>query len=287
MGELTFFLGLQVKQLKDGTFISQTKYTRELMKKFGMEDSPSAKTPVDLSLHLAKNRGEPVSQLEYARVIGSLMYLTHARPDIAYAVSVVSQFMHNPKDVHLQAVHWILHYLKASPGKGIIFRRNKRLILEAYTDTDYGGSLVDRKSTTGYCTFLVGNLVTWRSKKKNVVARSSAEAEFRAMAQGICELLWLKIILDDLKIKWDGPMRLYCDNNSAISIAHNPVQHDRTKHIEIDGHFIKEKLESGLICTPYVSSGNQFADVLTKGLNSATFHQMIAKLGMEDSYSPA
>ena len=97
---------------------------------------------------------------------------------------------------------------------------------KAYTDADYAGSAIDRRSTTEYCTFLGGNLVTWRSKKQNVVARSSIEAEFRAMAQGICELLWLKIILEDLKIKWDGPMKLFCDNKSAISIAHNPVQHD-------------------------------------------------------------
>ena len=158
--------------------------------------------------------------------------------------------MHNPKEIHLQAVYRILHYLKANPGKGILFRRNERVVLEAYIDADYAGSPVDRRSTSGYCTFLGGNLVSWRSKKQNVVARSSAEAEFRAMAQGICELLWLRILLNDLQIKGNEPMRLYCDNKSAINIAHNPVQHERTKHIEIDWHFIKEKIESGLICTP-------------------------------------
>ena len=113
---------------------------------------------------------------------------------------------------------------------------------------------MDKRSTTGYCTFLGGNLVTWKSKKQSVVARSSVEAEFRAMAQGICELLWMKVILEDVKVKWGEPMRLYCDNKSAISIVHNPVQHDRTKHIEVGIHFIKEKLDSGLICAPYVST---------------------------------
>ena len=106
------------------------------------------------------------------------------------------------------------------------------------------------------------------------------------MAQGICELLWLKIILDDLKIKWETPMKLYCDNKSAINIAHNPVQHDRTKHVEVDRHFIKEKLESGLICTPYISTENQLADVLTKGLMSSAFQKIVGKLGMENIYSP-
>lgn len=180
-----------------------------------------------------------------------------------------------------------MQYLKGTPGRGILFERNGNVRLEAYTDADYAGSIVDSRSTTGYCTFLGGNLVTWKSKKQSVVARSSAEAEFRAMAQGICELLWLKIILEDLRIKSDAPMRLYCDNKSAISIAHNPVQHDRTKHIEVDRHFIKEKLDSGLICTSYVSSQDNLADILTKGLNSNNFERIVSKLGMENTYSPA
>ncbi|RVW23389.1 Retrovirus-related Pol polyprotein from transposon RE1 [Vitis vinifera] len=194
--------------------------------------------------------------------------------------------MHSPKEAHLQITYRVLQYLKGTPGKGILFKRNGGLVLEAYTDADYAGSIIDRRSTSGYCTFLGGNLVTWKSKKQNVVAWSSAEVEFRAMTQGVCELLWLKIVLEDLKIKWDGPMRLYCDNKSAISIAHNPVQHNRTKHIEIDRHFIKEKLDSGLICTPYVSTHGQLDDVLTKGLSSSVFQSFVSKLGIVNTYSP-
>ncbi|XP_059654522.1 secreted RxLR effector protein 161-like [Cornus florida] len=154
--------------------------------------------------------------------------------DIAYAVSVVSQFMRNPKESHLKAVYRILQYLKGTLGRGILFKKGEGLTLEAYTDADYAVSVINRRSTSGYCTFLGGNLVTWRSKKQNVVARSSAEAEFRAMTPGICELLWLRIILEDLKVRWEGLMKLYCDNKSAINIAHNHVQHDRTKHIEVE-----------------------------------------------------
>ena len=120
-----------------------------------------------------------------------------------------------------------------------------------------------------------------------MVARYSVELEFRAIAQGLCELLWLKIILDDLRIKWDGPMKLYCDNKSAINIAHNPIQHDRTKHIEIDRHFIKEKLEERVVCMSYVPSEHQLVDILTKGLNSSMFHDLVLKLGMEDIYFSA
>ena len=120
-----------------------------------------------------------------------------------------------------------------------------------------------------------------------MVARPSVESEFRVIAQGLCELLWLKIILDDLIIKWDGPMKLYCDNKSAINIVHNPIQHDRTKHIEIDRHFIKEKLEEGVVCMFYVLSEHQLANILTKELNSSMFHDLVFKLGMEDIYSSA
>ncbi|KAE8725655.1 GTP-binding protein [Hibiscus syriacus] len=176
-----------------------------------------------------------------------------------------------------------LVYPSNTPGRGILFKRGGNLTLEAYTDADYAGSVVDRRSTSGYCTFLGGNLVTWRSKKQNVVARSSVEVEFRAMSLGICELLWLKIILEDLKIKWEGPLKLYCGNKSTINIAYNPVQHDRTKHVEVDRQFIKEKLYNGLICTPYVSTVDQVVDILTKGLPGKLFQTFAGKLKMKTS----
>lgn len=288
LGKLKYFLGIEVAHSQQGIFISQQKYVLDLLKETGKLGCKPVETPIEFNHKLGDDPQDiTVDKHSYQRLVGRLIYLSHTRPDIAYAVSVVSQFMHNPKASHLTAVHRILQYLKGTPGKGILFKKGEGLTLEAYTDADYAGSMVDRRSTSGYCTFLGGNLVTWRSKKQNVVARSSAEAEFRSMALGICELLWLKIILEDLKIEWRKPMRLYCDNKSAINIAHNPVQHDRTKHIEVDRHFIKEKLDSGLICTPFVPTRNQLADILTKGLSSASFQGIISKLGMEDIHSPA
>ena len=187
--------------------------------------------------------------------------------------------------------------LKGTSGMGVLFKRGNELTLKAYTNANYAGSIDDRRSTSGYCTFLEGNLITWRSKKQNVVARSSIKAMFRAMALGVCELLWLKIILEDLKIAWKGLMKLYCDNKSAIDITHNLVQHDRTNHVEIDRHFfligeidrhfIKEKLDSRLICTPFVSTEGQLVDMLTKGLNSIAFQSIIGKLRMDNIYLPA
>ncbi|GMI89878.1 hypothetical protein HRI_002657100 [Hibiscus trionum] len=289
LGRLKYFLGIEVAHSQQGIFISQQKYTLDLLKETGKLGCKPAETPIEVNHKLGDSDEDDmaVDRGSFQRLVGRLIYLSHTRPDIAYAVGVVSQFMHNPKKSHLRAVMRILQYLKGTPGKGIMFRRGGNLTLEAYTDADYAGSRMDRRSTSGYCTFFGGNLVTWRSKKQNVVARSSAEAEFRAMALGICELLWLKIILEDLKVEWNGPMMLYCDNKSAINIAHNPVQHDRTKHVEVDRHFIKEKLDSGLICTPYVTTGNQIADILTKGLLGKDFQKLTSKLRMEDIHAPA
>jgi len=148
------------------------------------------------------------------------------------------------------------------------------------------GSIDDRRSTTGYCTFVWGNLVTWRSKKQSVVARSSAEAEFRAVAQGICEGLWLKKLLEEVNVSIKPPIKLYCDNKAAINISLNPVQHDRTKHVEVDRHFIKEKVEEGIICMSYVPTQEQTADVFTKGLPKQKFDDFIFKLDMINIYDP-
>ena len=202
LGKLKYFLGIEVAHSRQGIFISQQKYVTDLLKETGKLGCKPASTPIDPNHKLGEAEGDTsVDREMYQRLVGKLIYLSHTRPDIAYAVSVISQFMHSPKEVHLQAVNRVLQYLKRTPGKGILFKRGAVLVLEAYTDADYAGSVIDRRSTSGYYTFLGGNLVTWRSKKQNVVARSSAEAEFQAMAQGICELLWLKIILEDLKIE--------------------------------------------------------------------------------------
>lgn len=162
--------------------------------------------------------------------------------------------MHYLTKEHMQAMRRILCYLKTTLDKGILFKLGVGLDVIGYNDADYGGSLIDRHSTTCYCVFLGGNLVSWRSKKQGVVARSSVEAEFQALALGLCKLLWLKIILEDLRISGNGLIKLCCDNKSTINIAHNPVQHDQTKHMAIDKHFIKEKLNVGLLCIPHVPS---------------------------------
>ena len=168
------------------------------------------------------------------------------------AVSVVSQFMHAPSEEHMEAVYRILRYLKSAPGKGLLFSKNGISNIEGYIDSDWADDQTTRRSTSGYFTFVEGNLITWKSKKQKVVARSSAEAEFRGMAHGVCKLLWIRNILRDLGIEYATPMNLYCDNKAAIQIAQNPVQHDRTKHVEVDRHFIKENLYEKIIQFPFI-----------------------------------
>ena len=155
-----------------------------------------------------------------------------------------------------------------------------------YTDADWAGNISDRQSMSRYYTFFGGNLVTWRSKKQGVVAQSSAKAEFRSLARGICEVMWIKRFLEDLKISVSLPMKLYYDNKAAISIAHNPILHNRTKHIEVDKHFIKEKLENGLICVPYVPTTQRTANIPIEGLYKRQFDFLVSRLAMEDIYKP-
>lgn len=218
--------------------------------------------------------------------MGRLIYLSHTRPDIAYAVSVESQFMLAPQKSHMEAVFRILRYLQKAPGKGLLFTRKRNMDITGYSDADWAGDQVTRRSTSGYLTFIGESLVTWRSKKQKVVARSSAEAEFRGLAQGICELLWVRRVLKDPGFTHKKPMDLYCENKAAIAIAHNPVQHYRTKHVEIDRHFTKEKLELQEISLPFIKSGDQLADVLTKAVCGRVFNSSIDKLGMIDIHVP-
>ena len=171
-------------------------------------------------------------------------------------------------------------------GRVLVFSNNGHLNVKGYTDADWVGSITDRRSTSGYFTFVGGNLVTWRSKKQKVVARSSAEAEFRGMSHGVCELLWLKKLLRDLGFNPKGAMKLHYDNKAAIEIAHNPMQHDRTKHVEIDRHFIKEKLDAGIIIFPFVGYEDQLSDVLTKVVSNSVFSNSLDKLGMRDIFVP-
>ncbi|KAJ9541315.1 hypothetical protein OSB04_027821 [Centaurea solstitialis] len=277
LGVLKYFLGMEVARSKKGISITQHKYIIDLLKETGMIGCKPISTLIDSNVKLNAYDGELVEKGRYQRLVGRLIYLSHTRPDIAFAVSQVSQFMHARRQPHMLAVFRILRYLKSTPGKGLFFKSGNTPQVEIYTDSDWGGCPKDGRSTTGYCTFVYGNLVTWKSKKQPMVSRSTAEAELRAVAQGICELIWISRLLKELRMNISLPMRLFCDNNSAISTAHNPVHHERTKHVEIDRHFIKEKIDSGGVCIVYIPTNHQVVDVFTKGLFGNRFECLISK----------
>uniref|UniRef100_A0A2N9FV09 Integrase catalytic domain-containing protein n=1 Tax=Fagus sylvatica TaxID=28930 RepID=A0A2N9FV09_FAGSY len=288
LGKLRYFLGIEVARSKAGISLSQRKYTLDILQDTGYLGSKPVATPMEPNLKLMPDEGDFVDDPDtYRRLVGKLIYLTITRPDISYAVSIVSQFMTNPRVPHMNAVIRILKYLKNAPGRGLFYRSSGHLRIEGYTDADWAGSPSDRKSTTGYCTFIGGNLVTWRSKKQSVVARSSAEAEYRAMAHTTCELTWLRTVLQEFGLLTQGPTPLYCDNQAAIHIVSNPVFHERTKHIEVDCHFVRSKVESKDIITPFVPSGSQLADIFTKALPKNAIDSICSKLGVIDIYSPA
>ncbi|KAJ8747842.1 hypothetical protein K2173_010051 [Erythroxylum novogranatense] len=199
LGKLKYFLGIEVLRSRRGIFISQRKYVLDLLAKTGLMDCKLTETPIVVNHGLQIVDGAELADRErYQHLVGKLIYLSHTRPDVAYAVGVLSQFMHRPQVDHMEAALRVVRYLKGSPGRGVLFQNHGHLDVEAYTDADWAGNPVDRRSTSGYFT-LVG-------------------------VKGAC--------------------RLRCDNRAAISISENPVQHDRTKHVEIDRHFIKEKLDA-------------------------------------------
>ncbi|CAN6579818.1 unnamed protein product [Malus baccata var. baccata] len=253
LGGLKYFLGIEVARSREGIYLSWRKYVLDLLTKTGMLACKPADTLIVQNHDLGIYQDQiPINKERYQQLVGRLIYLSLTRPDIAYAVSVVSQFMHAPSEDHMAAVIRILSYLKGALGKGLMYKKHGHMEVKGYTEADWVRNITDWWSTLGYFTFVAGNLVTWRSKKQNVVVRSSAEAEYRRMAHGICELLWLRILLIEIGFKPELSMVLYCDNQAVREIANNPVKHDRTKHVEVDRHFIKEKLDVKMIEIPYM-----------------------------------
>ncbi|CAJ2632157.1 unnamed protein product [Trifolium pratense] len=288
LGPLRYFLGLEVARNKEGILLNQRKYTLELLEDSGNLAGKSTLTPYDISLKL-QNSDSPLynDETQYRRLIGRLIYLTTTRPDISFAVQQLSQFVSKPRQVHYQAAVRVLQYLKTAPAKGLFYSSTSNLKLSGFADSDWATCPTTRKSVTGYCVFLGSSLISWKSKKQSTVSKSSTEAEYRALASLTCELQWLMYLFKDLHISFSSPASVFCDNKSAIYLAHNPTLHERTKHIEIDCHIIREKIQSGLLRLFPIPSAAQTADVLTKPLHSPQFLHLISKLGLHDIHSPA
>uniref|UniRef100_A0A2N9I820 Integrase catalytic domain-containing protein n=1 Tax=Fagus sylvatica TaxID=28930 RepID=A0A2N9I820_FAGSY len=250
LGSLTYFLGLEITTGAHGIFLSQHKYAQDLVAAAGLQDSTPLDTPMELNLKLRKEEGDLLSDpVSYRTLVGSLVYLTITRPDISYAVQQVSQFMASPRHLHMA-------------------RRR-------CSDT--------RHSTTGWCMFLGPALISWKSKKQDRVSKSSTESEYRAMSQACAEILWLRGLLTELGFSPRGPTSLHADNTSAIHISANPIFHERTKHIEVDCHFIREAFEAQTISLPHVPTNLQVADIFTKALTRQRHNFLTNKLMLVDN----
>jgi hypothetical protein len=283
MGELRYFLGFQVKQLQKGTFISQTKYIQNILNKFGMKDAKPIKTPMETNGHLDLDTGgKSVDQKVYWSMIGSLLYLCASRPDIMFSVWMCARFQADPKEVHLRAMKRIMRYLVYTPKFGLWYPKVSTFDLIRYSDTDWAGCKIDRKSTSRTCQFLGRSLVSWASKKQNSVDLSTAEAEYIVVGHCCVQLLWMRQTLRDYGYKL-SKVPLLCDNESAIRMAENPVEHSHTKHIDIRYHFLRDHQQRGDIEIAYVNTKDQLADIFTKPLDEKTFSELRNELNILDS----
>jgi hypothetical protein len=281
IGELSYFLGLQIKQLKNGTSVSQGKYTKDMLKKFGMIDSKAISTPMGTNGNLDSDAsGNMVDQKLYRSMIGSLHYVTASRPDAMFSVCMCAKFQASPRENHLKATKRILRYLNHTQNIGLWYPKGAKFQLIGYSDSDYARCKVERRSTSDTCQLLGRSLVSWLSKKQNSVALSTTEDKY--IATGSCaQILWMKTTLNDFGIKFKNVPLLY-DNESAIKLTNNPVQHARTKHIDVCHHFIRNHQQKGDICIESVGTEDQPADIFTKPLDEKRFCKLRNELNILD-----
>ncbi|KAM0024789.1 putative RNA-directed DNA polymerase [Helianthus debilis subsp. tardiflorus] len=287
LGALKYFLGIEVARTTKGLVLSQRKYTLDILRDMGLEGCRPSAFPMEQGLKLDKEENEQrVDAGQYRRLIGRLLYLQATRPDITYAVNVLSQFVGDPRQPHLDVATRVVRYLKTTLGQGILLPKDGGLQLLTYCDSDWMGCPLTRRSRTGYLLLFGGAPVSWKSKKQSVVSRSSAEAEYRAMATTVSEILWFRWLLTELEATQHGPTTLFCDNEAARHIANNPVFHERTKHVEMDCHFVRERVESREILPAHIESHLQIADLLTKPLDGQRLAILLDKLGITNLHAP-
>ncbi|KAL3835707.1 hypothetical protein ACJIZ3_010443 [Penstemon smallii] len=267
LGGLHYFLGLECKRTDMGMHISQRKYIFYLLKRANMGNCNPVNSPMAPSTKLSAFDSVSFENPElYRSLVGSLQYLSFTRPDIAFSVN--------------KSVKRILQYLKGTIDHGLFLRSSVNPSLAVYSDADWAGSLDDRKSTGGFCVFFGKNLVSWRSKKQSTIARSSTEAEYKALAHATCEVIWLQSLLTDLGIFASKPPILFCDNLGATYLSKNPIMHSRTKHVDINYHFVRDRVQSRAIQISFLSSKDQLADIFTKPLSSPRFSTLRTSLSV-------
>jgi len=280
LGILHYFLGLEILYKADGILISQRKFVLDLLKEYDCSPYTSFTSPLDPNVKLQATDGNLLPDPTYYRkLIGKLNFLTNTRLDIAYSVQHLSQFMQSPREPHLKAAFHLLRYLKRDPTLGIFMSNVPCYTIRAFCDSDWASCPDSRRSVSGYLVLLGNCPISWKSKKQETVSLSSAEAEYRAIRKVVGELVWLDRLLKELTVPFSTPIPVYCDSQSALHIAKNPVFHERTKHIEVDCHFVRNQLTDGLISLHHTPTSDQLADVLTKALTGVKHAAVLDKLG--------
>ncbi|XP_020681624.2 uncharacterized protein LOC110098981 [Dendrobium catenatum] len=280
MGQANLFLGIQISYTKTGAFLHQSHYARDILLASGFQDCKPSSTPITASGSSAAHNLQPFDDPKlYRQLAGSLHYLTITRPDLSFAANVICQSMHNPTYTDFLKLKRLIRYIKGTQQLGLPITSGP-LELTTYCDADWAANTTDRKSISGFCTFLGSNLVSWSVKKQTTVAKSSTEAEYRALSSALSDVIWLRRLLSDFQISLTSPTQILCDNLSALALAHNPVFHARTKHIEIDHHFIRDHIQKQTVAVSHISSDEQLADILTKSLPVTRFITLRNKLSI-------
>ncbi|GJZ79190.1 uncharacterized mitochondrial protein-like protein [Tanacetum coccineum] len=283
---LNYYLGIEFLRNKTGLAMSQRKYAMKLLKNARVLNVKPSAIPMDPIVKLISIDGKPLTDpSKYRTLVGKLLYLTITRPDLAFVAHALSQFSHDPRTTHYKALIKVLRYIKFCPGQGLFFPANNSLKLTTYCDSDWASCPITRRFVSGYAIFLGNSLISWQSKKQTMVSRSFTEAEYRALADSTCEISWLKCLLHDLHVTIPTHILMMCDNASTIALANNPIHHARTKHIEIDCHFVRDKIKQGHIKPCFIFTKSQIADILTKGLCRFLHYNCFSKLGICDPYT--
>ncbi|KAJ0804262.1 putative RNA-directed DNA polymerase [Helianthus annuus] len=282
LGPLRYFLGISVSRYARTMFLSQQSYACDIIARAGMQSCNPVATPVDTNTKLGASTGDIFHDPTlYRSLAGALQYLTFTRPDITYAVQQVCMHMHSPRTTHWLALKRIIRYIKGTLSFGLTLSAHSSPSLVSYTDADWAGCPDTRRSTSGYCIYFGDNLISWSSKRQTTVSRSSAEAEYRGVANVVAEICWLRNLLLELRHPLTRATLVYCDNVSAIYLSGNPVQHQRTKHIELDIHFVREQVQRGQVRILHVPSRYQIADIFTKGLPRILFEDFRSSLSIQ------